>query len=85
MAITLAASGHRVVVNYAANATAADEVVAAITSAGGEAISVQGDVSDEADVAAIFAAVEDASRPASGSGQQCRDHPRRAPPQDESR
>lgn len=63
MALNLAASGHRVAVNYAANATAADEVVAAITSAGGEAISVQGDVSDEADVAALFTAVEDALGP----------------------
>lgn len=63
MAITLAASGHRVAVNYAANATAADEVVAAITSAGGEAISVKGDVSEENDVAAIFATVEDAFGP----------------------
>ncbi len=63
MAITLAASGHRVAVNYAANATAADEVVAAITSAGGEAISVKGDVSEESDVAAIFATVEDAFGP----------------------
>jgi 3-oxoacyl-[acyl-carrier protein] reductase len=63
MAINLAASGHRVAVNYAANATAANEVVAAITSTGGEAISVQGDVSEEADVAALFAAVEDALGP----------------------
>lgn len=63
MAITLAASGHRVAVNFAANATAADEVVDAITSAGGEAISVKGDVSEETDVAAIFAMVEDAFGP----------------------
>ena len=63
MALNLAASGHRVAVNYAANATAAEEVVAAITSAGGEAISVRGDVSEEADVAALFAAVEDALGP----------------------
>ena len=63
MAITLAASGHRVAVNFAANATAADEVVDAITSAGGEAISVKGDVGEETDVAAIFAMVEDAFGP----------------------
>jgi len=63
MAITLAASGHRVAVNYAANATAADEVVDAITSAGGEAISVKGDVGEENDVAAIFTMVEDAFGP----------------------
>ncbi|MBA2338507.1 MAG: SDR family NAD(P)-dependent oxidoreductase, partial [Acidimicrobiia bacterium] len=33
---TLAGDGHRIAVNYAANAAAADEVVAEITAAGGE-------------------------------------------------
>ncbi|HEY6634177.1 MAG TPA: 3-oxoacyl-[acyl-carrier-protein] reductase [Acidimicrobiia bacterium] len=63
MAINLAAEGHRVAVNYTANAAAAAEVVAAITAAGGVAMSVQGDVSDESDVTALFATVEEALGP----------------------
>lgn len=42
----LAANGAAVVVNYNASAGAADEVVAAITGAGGKAVAVQADVSD---------------------------------------
>lgn len=42
----LAANGAKVVVNYVANADAANEVVAAIEAAGGEATAVQADVSD---------------------------------------
>ena len=58
MALGLARSGHRVAVNYASNATAADEVVQSITDAGGEAVSVQADVSDEGEVAEMFSRVE---------------------------
>ncbi len=43
----LAGQGHRVAVNYAARADAADEVVAAITAAGGQAMAVGADVGDE--------------------------------------
>ncbi|WP_298405981.1 3-oxoacyl-[acyl-carrier-protein] reductase [uncultured Chloroflexus sp.] len=46
----LAASGATVVVNYRGNAAAAAATVAAITAAGGKAITVQGDVSQPADV-----------------------------------
>jgi 3-oxoacyl-[acyl-carrier protein] reductase len=46
----LAADGARVVLNYSHMAAAADEVVRQIRNAGGEAISVQADVSDRAEV-----------------------------------
>ena len=60
MALTLASSGHRVAVNYASNAAAAGEVVDAIASSGGEAIAIQADVADEAQVEQLFAEVESA-------------------------
>jgi 3-oxoacyl-[acyl-carrier protein] reductase len=50
----LAAAGAKVIVNYAAGRKAADEVVAAITAAGGEAFAVQADVSKAAEVRALF-------------------------------
>ncbi|MGW7521160.1 SDR family oxidoreductase [Streptomyces sp. NPDC054796] len=50
----LAQDGLAVVVNYAGDATAADETVAAITADGGRAVAVRGDVADENDVAALF-------------------------------
>ncbi|WDZ76322.1 SDR family oxidoreductase [Ensifer adhaerens] len=53
-----ARAGWRVVVNYASNHDAADAVVRAIEAAGGTAIAVQGDVGAEADIQAIFAAVD---------------------------
>jgi NAD(P)-dependent dehydrogenase (short-subunit alcohol dehydrogenase family) len=49
-----AAAGWDVVVNYAADGTAADQVVADIEAAGGSAVAVPGDVSDEADVERLF-------------------------------
>ncbi len=48
IALALAGEGARVVVNYVRNRAAADEVVALIREAGGEATPVQGDVSDRA-------------------------------------
>lgn len=53
-----AQAGYRVAVNYAANAGAADAVVAAIHGAGGDAFAVQGDVGSEADVLAMFDLVD---------------------------
>jgi len=50
----LAAAGASVVVNYASAKAGADAVVAEITSNGGKAIAVQGNVSNEADVARLF-------------------------------
>jgi 3-oxoacyl-[acyl-carrier protein] reductase len=59
IAKALAADGASVVVNYASSKTGADAVVAAITSAGGKAIAVGGDVSKAADAQGIIdAAVE---------------------------
>jgi 3-oxoacyl-[acyl-carrier protein] reductase len=56
----LAADGFAVVVNYAGNAKPAGEVVAKITSAGGQAIPVQADISDAKSVSALFDAAEQA-------------------------
>jgi 3-oxoacyl-[acyl-carrier protein] reductase len=50
-----AAEGAKVVVNYASSKAGADQVVKAITENGGTAISVQADVSNEADVRRLFA------------------------------
>lgn len=49
-----AAEGAKVVVNYASSKEGADKVVKTITDNGGTAISVQGDVSKEADVVRLF-------------------------------
>ncbi|CAN5265290.1 MAG: 3-oxoacyl-[acyl-carrier-protein] reductase [Acidimicrobiia bacterium] len=57
IAKTLAADGHRVAVNYASNATAADEVVAEIAAAGGEAVAVRGDVASSDSVTDLFTQV----------------------------
>ena len=49
-----AAEGAKVVVNYASSKDGAEKVVKVITDNGGTAISVQGDVSKEADVIRLF-------------------------------
>lgn len=54
IAIALAAAGAQVVVNYARSSTAADEVVAAITQAGGTAIAIQADVSQAGQVDSLI-------------------------------
>ena len=53
IAKALAAEGASVVVNYASSKTDADAVVSAITTAGGKAIAVGGDVSKAADAKGI--------------------------------
>ncbi|MGF1524065.1 MAG: 3-oxoacyl-[acyl-carrier-protein] reductase [Leptolyngbyaceae cyanobacterium] len=53
VALALAAEGAQVVVNYARSSTAADEVVAQITGAGGSAIALQADVSEADQVEAL--------------------------------
>lgn len=53
-----AAQGWTVAVNYTANAAAAGAVVHDIRAAGGTAIAVQADVADEAQVLAMFEAVD---------------------------
>ncbi|WP_435611577.1 SDR family oxidoreductase [Streptomyces sp. bgisy159] len=55
----LAQDGLAVVVNYARDAGAAEETVAAVTADGGRAIAVQGDVADEDAVAALFHRAEE--------------------------
>lgn len=54
IALALASEGAKVVVNYASSSTAAEDVVAAITEAGGEAIALQADVSKLEQVEALF-------------------------------
>ena len=56
--LQLAKAGYAVVVNYAANADAADWVVREIEASGGSAVAVQGDVAHEADILRIFAAAD---------------------------
>jgi NAD(P)-dependent dehydrogenase (short-subunit alcohol dehydrogenase family) len=50
----LAEEGFRVVVNYLSSAEQADEVVQAISAAGGEAVAIRADVTAPDDVAAMF-------------------------------
>ncbi|ANY08009.1 SDR family oxidoreductase [Pseudonocardia sp. HH130630-07] len=54
----LAADGTAVAVHYAGSRSRAEETVAAITSAGGRAIAVGGDVADPGDMTAAFDATE---------------------------
>ena len=56
----LAAEGAKVVVNYATSAAGADKVVSEIKAAGGQAIAVQADVSQPAEIKALFDAAEKA-------------------------
>ena len=53
-ALLAAAQGWTVAVNYTANSLAADEVVRQIRSTGGNAIAVQADVADEAQVMRMY-------------------------------
>jgi 3-oxoacyl-[acyl-carrier protein] reductase len=54
IALRLAADGFGVVVNFAGNATKADEVVSEITSAGGRALAIQANVANPHDVKQLF-------------------------------
>ncbi|MEM9804883.1 MAG: 3-oxoacyl-[acyl-carrier-protein] reductase [Cyanobacteria bacterium P01_D01_bin.56] len=58
-ALALASEGASVVVNYARSSAAADEVVAEITGAGGSAIALQADVSQEDQVDALIKETKD--------------------------
>ncbi len=60
IALAMGAAGAKVCVNYYSNPKSADEVVEAIKSSGGEAIAQQADVSEEAQVQALFSATIDA-------------------------
>lgn len=57
-ALLLAQQGMRVVVNYHRDRQAAQTVVEEITRAGGEAIALQADVSDEQQVVAMFTTID---------------------------
>ena len=57
-AILAAQRGWRVVVNYSTNRAAADSVVQRIEQAGGEALAVQADVGDEAQIMALFQRID---------------------------
>jgi len=63
ISVALAASGHRVVVNYWQSAAAAEETVAECRAAGGEAIAVRADVCDAAAVRALVEATKQAFGP----------------------
>ena len=54
----LASDGLAVVVNYAGNEKAAQDVVDTISAAGGHAVAAQGDVADEHDIARVFDVAE---------------------------
>jgi NAD(P)-dependent dehydrogenase (short-subunit alcohol dehydrogenase family) len=58
IALQGARDGYRVAVNFASHEKAAAGVVDAIVSGGGDAFAVQGDVGSEADVLAMFSAID---------------------------
>ncbi len=58
-ALRAARDGFAVAVNYGANAAAADAVVRQILAHGGTAMAVQGDVSDEAQVLAMYRQIDE--------------------------
>ncbi|UXY11758.1 SDR family oxidoreductase [Kosakonia sp. ML.JS2a] len=62
-ALLLAQEGYNVAVNYQHNAQAADEVVAQIIAQGGHAFAVQADISDEAQVDALFTRIDNEAEP----------------------
>ncbi|QND57513.1 SDR family oxidoreductase [Mesorhizobium huakuii] len=53
-----AKAGYRLAINYASNQAAADALVGDIKAGGGDAFAVKGDVGSEADILAIFEAVD---------------------------
>lgn len=57
-ALLAAQQGYAVAVNYAANSLAADEVVRQIRARGGQAVAVQADAADEAQVLGMFAKID---------------------------
>ena len=57
-ALRLARAGHAFAVNYARDAAAAASVVEAIRGEGGDAVALQADVADEAEVLRLFEAID---------------------------
>ncbi|MGV9284693.1 SDR family NAD(P)-dependent oxidoreductase [Streptomyces sp. NPDC003730] len=64
--LRLAVEGHDVAVGYAADAAAAERVVAAVREAGGRGVAVRADTSVEADVERLFDTVEERLGPVTG-------------------
>lgn len=62
-ALLLAQEGYTVAVNYHRQRDAADEVVAKIMARGGKAFVVQADISDESQVEAMFARIDEEGLP----------------------
>lgn len=62
----LAGQRHRVVVGFARDEAAAESVVASVREAGGEAVAVRGEVSDESDVDRLFDTAIDRFGPVTG-------------------
>jgi glucose 1-dehydrogenase len=60
IALRLAGEGAGVAINYVSRPEAAEEVVQLITDAGGKALAVQADITDEAQVDAMFARAAEA-------------------------
>ncbi|WP_299597243.1 SDR family NAD(P)-dependent oxidoreductase [uncultured Microbulbifer sp.] len=60
VSLKLAAEGAKVVVNYFSNAQTAEETLAEIKAAGGEAIIAKGDMTKKADVDSVVAAAQEA-------------------------
>lgn len=58
-ALAAAARGFKIVVGYASNEAAANEVVGKIEASNGKAIAVKCDVGDEADILALFKAADE--------------------------
>lgn len=53
-----ARAGYAVAVNFSANSLAADEVVRSIRASGGQAVALQADVADEAQVLSMFSRID---------------------------
>ncbi|KAL9191508.1 hypothetical protein ACHAXT_001214 [Thalassiosira profunda] len=59
IALELGKAGQKVVVNYAGSKDKAEEVVAAVKAAGGDAIAVQANCADQGDIKAMFKTIVD--------------------------
>jgi len=57
VAVALGAAGADVIVNYVTNADMAENIAQCIQAGGSQSLAIQGDVSQEADVEALFAAM----------------------------
>ena len=72
-ALYLASKGHKICVGYRVREANAREVVERIRHAGGEAIAVQADISQEEQIVALFKLVDKELGPICRVGKQCRD------------